>query len=438
MRLRGRILPRLARRNAAFRSFWAGQAVSLVGDQVTLIALPLTAIFTLHAGPAQMGLLTAAALAPNLLFSVHLGAWVDRHAEPRRPMIAADLARALLLATVPVAAALGALSLPQLFAVAFCVGSLEVLFVVATNSMFVSLVPRRNYVEASTLLNGNRALAGVAGPSLGGLLVQAVSAPFALLVDCVSFLGSAGFIRRTPRPAPPRDHRGDSGEITAGLRYVMRSPAVRATLGACATVNFFNFVFFAIFLLYATRTLGIAPGLLGLILGAGALGGVAAMAVIGRIVRRFGPGPTFIAGTFAFTAPLVLVPLAAGPKPVVVALLFLAELGSSFGVMLLDVPSAAIIAAIVPDALRARVSGAYMLVNFGTRPLGALAGGLLGATLGLRPTLWIATLGGVLGVLWLLPSPIRRMRSLPDEDARVPPRRAASHERRPAAGVASA
>jgi predicted MFS family arabinose efflux permease len=201
--------------------------------------------------------------------------------------------------------------------------------------------------------------------------------------------------------------------IVAGGRYIVGSPIIRSALGATATINFFNFVFFALFILYATRELEVRPGTLGLVLGAGAVGGVIGSLVTGRIGRRIGIGPAFLLGCVLFPAPLLLVPLADGPKPLVLACLFAAEFGSGLGVMILDISVGSIFAALIPDQLRARVTGAYMLVNFGVRPLGALAGGWLGSAIGLRPTLWIATAGALAGVLWLLPSPVPGLRELP-------------------------
>ena len=151
-------------------------------------------------------------------------------------------------------------------------------------------------------------------------------------------------------------------------------------------------------------------------LGAGAVGGVLGSLFTGRLSRRFGVGPVYVAGCVLFPAPLVLVPLAGGGRWPIYACLFLAEFISGFGVMLLDISAAAITTALVPDRLRARVSGAYMVVNYGVRPLGALAGGALGTWIGLRPTLWIATVGAIAGVLWLLPSPIPHLRELPEAD----------------------
>lgn len=408
--------PRLLRENRDFRHFWTGQAISLVGDQVAVIALPLAAILALDAGAAQMGYLTAAALVPNLLFSLHLGAWVDRRGRRRQAMIVADLGRAALVATIPVAYALGALTIEHLYAVAFASGTLSVLFWVSYSTLFVSVVPRERYVEANQLLHGSRALSNVGGPSLGGLLVQVLSAPAALVADALSYVASAFFLRRMSPVEPPTEERA-SGHLVAGVRFIWRTAILRASLLALATINFFNFVFFALFVLYATRELGIRPGTLGLVIGAGAVGAVLGSIVVGRIVRRIGIGPALVLGCFAFPAPLVLVPLAAGPHPLVLAMLLAAEFGSGFGVMVLDVTAGSLQQAVVPDRLRARFAGAHMVVNYGVRPLGALVGGLLGSTIGVHETLWIATLGAVAGVLFLLPSPLPRLRDLPREPA---------------------
>jgi MFS family permease len=396
-----------------FRRFWLGESVSLIGDQITLIALPLVGVLALHADAAQMGYLGAAALIPNLLFSLHAGAWLDRRGRRRQAMIATALARAALLATIPVAYWLGLLTMSQLYVVSFLVGTLSVLFFVAYSTLFVSLVARDRYLEANSLLNGSRAFSFVAGPSIGGLLVQIFSAPGALIADAVSFLVSA-FSLGSIHPTEPPTEEAQRGHVKAGIAYIRRSPIIRASLLATATINFFNFVFWALFFLYATKTLDVRPGLLGLVLGAASVGGVLGSIVTGRISRRIGVGPAFALGSILFPAPLVLVPLAGGSDWTIVACLFAAEFLSGFGVMVLDITAGSIKAALVPDRLRARVAGAYMVVNYGVRPIGALVGGALGTWIGLRPTLWIASLGAIAGVLWLLPSPVLRLRELPE------------------------
>ncbi|MFI5486873.1 MFS transporter [Micromonospora echinaurantiaca] len=409
-------LPRLPRllRERAFRRYWSAQTVSYFGDEISTLALPLLAVLGTGAGPAEMGYLTAALLAPNLLFSLLAGAWVDRYPHKRRVMILTDLGRALLLATVPVAYLLDLLALPLLYLVAFGVGTLAVLFEVARGPLFVSLVQRRDYVDANTLINGSRAMSLVAGPSIGGVLVQVLTAPIALLADALSYLVSAYFLGRI-RPTEPAPARGGGLGIGAGLGFLARVPMMRAILLGTTTVNLFNFMFAALFVLYATRQLGLSPGMLGLVLGAGAVGGLCGAAVTGRLTRRFGIGPTLVTGFVLFPAPLLLVPLAGGPTPLVLGMLFAAEFLCAVGVMLLDIVSGSVQTALTPDAMLARVTGARRTVNYGIRPIGALLGGALGTALGVREALWIATAGALTGVLWVLFSPIRRLHDLPEQ-----------------------
>jgi MFS family permease len=405
-------VPRLLREDRVFRNYWGAHTVSLFGDQVTLLAVPLVAVLTLDASPAEMGYLGAVALLPNLLFALHAGAWADRFGRRRATMIAADFGRAALLASVPLAYALGALTFAQLYVVAFLAGTLAVLFNVSDASLFQTIVPRDRFVEASSLLNGSRAFSFVAGPSVAGVLVHAVTAPGALLVDALSFVSSGGLLGRIrpEEPLPARERQG----VTVGLRWIADSPIVRPALLATATINFFNFVFWALFVLYATRTLGVEAGTLGLVLGAGAVGGLVGSVIATPVTRRIGVGPTLVLGCVLFPAPILLVPLARGPQTVVLACLFFAEFGSGLGVMLLDISAGSLFAAVIPPRLRSRVSGAYTFVNYGIRVLGSLAGGLLGAWLGMRTALWIGAAGAMLGVLFLLPSPIPRLRDLPE------------------------
>jgi len=408
------VLPPLLKRNRNFRRYFVGQAVSLIGDQVGLIALPLTAVLALDASPAQMGALTTVALVPNLLFSLHAGAWVDRFGHRRRVMLTADVGRGLVIATIPIAYAFGHLGWGHLYVVAFLTGTLSVFFYVAYGAFFQVLVDRDDYVTANSLIHGSRAFSFLAGNSLGGVLVQLLKGPYALALDAFSFFWSALFLGRIDLTEPPPAPR-EAGGVLAGARWLRRNAVMRAELLGVATINLFNFMYFALFLLYATKYLDVEPATLGLVLGAASVGTLLASFVAGPVSRRFGVGPAFIFGCFLFPAPLVLVPAAGGPHWFVVVLLFTAELLSGVGLMLLDILAGTISAAIVPPLLRSRVAGAFMVVNYGVRPIGAALGGLLGTELGVRPTLWIATVGSVAGIAWLLPSPLRTMRDLPEE-----------------------
>jgi len=275
-------------------------------------------------------------------------------------------------------------------------------------------------LEGNSLVHGSRSFSAVAGPSLGGLLVQIFSAPFALLADAVSFLLSALFLGRVRSPEPPVEAEQEGrlrARVAEGLGFIGRNPIFRPTLAAVATLNFFNYAFHALFLLYATRTLGVEAGTLGLVLGAGAVGGICGALLAGRVGRALGVGRAFMLGCFLFPAPLVLVPLAAGPRLAILGMLFAAEFLSGIGLMILDINAGSIMFALTPDRLRARATGAFNFVNWGIRPIGSLVGGALGAWIGVRPTLWIATLGAIAGALWLVPSPVPGLRELPEEAA---------------------
>jgi MFS family permease len=408
-RVRRRLLllpPLLADR--PFRRYWSAQTISQFGDQISSVALPLAAVLVLHAGAAQMGYLVALEWLPSLVFAAPAGGWIDRLGHRRAIMIAADLGRAALLASIPASYAAGVLTIGQLYGVAAGAGTLSILFTVSDATLFVAVVPEQAYVDGSSLVNGSRALSYVGGPSLGGLLVQVLSAPFTVAADALSFLGSAFFLSRIHPAEPPADRAG--GSLSAGVSFIRHSPVMRVTLVVVATINFFMFMFSALFLLYAVRDLHLQAGVLGLVLGSGAIGGVLGSLVTKRLAGRVGIGWAYVLGCLCFTVPVLLVPLAAGPRALVLGMLFVAEFGAGFGVMVLDISVGSIFAVIIPDQIRSRVMGAFQAVNYGTRPLGALAGGTLGSLAGLRPTLWIAIGGAVAAATCLLRSPLRSFR----------------------------
>jgi predicted MFS family arabinose efflux permease len=283
--------------------------------------------------------------------------------------------------------------------------------------IFVSIVPRDEFVDANSKLFQSRSLSFVAGPSIAGALVQFVNAPFALGADAVSFLGSALFLGRirAKEPAPDRNPTERlRTRLASGLRFIFGNDTLRASLLSFSTINFFNLMFGALFVLFATDELGVSPGALGVILGAGAVGGLIGAFAAPRLSRAIGVGRSLVFGTVLFPVPLMLVPAAFGPHWLVLTFLFAAEFLSALGVMILDVNGNSIIAALSPDRMRARIGGAHRFVNYGVRPVGAFLAGILGEAIGLRPTLWIASGGAALAVLWMLPSPIPQMHALPE------------------------
>jgi len=408
-------------RHADFRKLWAGQTVSLFGSAVTLLALPAVAIYTLGATPAQLGLLSAAGSLPALLFGLVVGAWVDRRR--RRPLLVlADLGRGLLLLAIPVAALLGALRMGHLYAVTFLVGTLGLLFDIAAQSLLPALVGRARLVEGNGKLETSRAAAEIAGPNLGGVLVQLATAPLAILADALSFLISGLLVAliRTPEPAPAPHPPGQRlpGEIGEGLRWVVGHPILRPLVGATALLTFANSVIDALFFLYLARDLALPPALFGAALGLGSAGFLLGALAAGRVAARVGIGPTLVGALALVGLGDLVLPLVGGAPLGVGLLLVVAQFLFGLGVVAFRITAVSLRQGLVPDRLLGRVNASASVVVQGLTPLGALLGGLLGERLGLRETLFLAAGGELLAALWLLASPIRRLRGAPAPDER--------------------
>lgn len=403
-------------RRPDFLKFWAGQTISLAGDQISVLAFRLVAIVTLGAGAAQVGLLATAGSAPLLLVGLFAGVLADR--VRRRPLlIAADLARAAVLGSIPLAAALGLLTMPYLYAVAFLSGALGVCFNAAYGAYLPTLVPRAALVEGNSKLTMTRSVAQIAGPGLAGALVQLLTAPVALLLDAASYLGSAlclGLIR-APEPAPPSPpvRRGLWRDIREGLRLVAARPLLRASAGSAATYNFFNSALNALSLLYLVRALGLSPAAIGLILAAAGPGSLLGAALAVRAARRVGLGPAMIGGLALAGGANLALPLAGGPPSLVVPALVAAGFLNGFGQPLYNINQVSLRQAVTPDAMQGRVGATMQFLAGAGAPLGAALGGLLGAALGVRAALAIAALGTLLACLWPLSSPVRTLREPP-------------------------
>jgi MFS family permease len=333
-------------------------------------------------------------------------------------LVAADLVRAAVVLTVPAAAVLGVLELPLLFVVALLLGAGATLYQAAWQPFFVTLVRRDQYVEANSLLSTTRSVSFVAGPAVAGALVQALTAPVALVVDGLTFLASAVLLRRVDvderAAVVSSEHAPLWHRVREGLRIVLHHPYLAPALRCVTWVNAFTFMVSAVVLVFANRTLGLSAGAIGLALGIGALGGVAGALAAAPVGRRIGTGRTIALGALLFTLPLAGLALAGGSRLPAVVLLAGVEAVSGFGVMLFDVNLNAVQAVVTPDAARGRVVGAFTTINYGIRPVGAVAGGLLADWVGIRPTLVIGGVGGALAVLWLLGTPLARVRSVDD------------------------
>ncbi|MER6490574.1 MFS transporter [Streptomyces griseorubiginosus] len=409
-------------RDGRFVRYWASSAVSQFGDRVSEVAVPLVAVTVLDASAGQVAVLTALAWAPNLLALV-LGAWVDGRARKRRLLVLMDLVRAVVLLSLPVAHIWGHITLGQLYAVVLLGGLAGVVAGCAWQPLFARIVPRSSYVAANSSFSAARSASFVAGPAVGGGLVQALSAPVAVLADALSFVVSALLLGRAPVDEPaPAARSGTTGlallrDAREGLLFVLRQPVLRAGLGCTTTINFFTFLAgTGMVVLFADRELRLSPGAIGLTLGIGATGSLLGALTAPWLSRRIGVGRCVAVGAVLFPAPFALAAVAGGPAWAGAVLLGAAQFLVGLGVMWFDVPLNSLQTAVTPDALRSRVVGAYSTVNYGIRPLGAVVGGVLATTVGLRTTFVVVAAGGVLSVLWLLPSPVPGIRRLADLD----------------------
>jgi len=407
-----------------FLKFWAGAAISDVGSQVTALAVPLIAALTLEATPWQMGLLSAAGGAPILLVGLFAGVWVDR--VRRRPvMIATDLGRAALLLLIPLAAVAGVLRIEILYAVLLLTGALTVLFDVANMSMLPSLVASDRIVEANSKLQSTAAAAQVVGPSVGGVLVSLMTAPFALLADALSFLFSAAFIAGTRVPEAAPEARGSRAgvltEITEGFRVVIHDRVLRALAGASATTILFGRMFMAVYVLYMTRVLGLGAMGVGLVFATGGVGSLAGSVVAERVARRFGPGPAMIGAQVAFGLAGMLVPLAVLVPSWALPMIVASEFASWMAILVYWVNAISVRQAIAPDRVLGRVNATMWVLAGGANPIGAVIGGALGGAIGVPLTLVVASFGMLLSFLWLLPSPVRGLSVMPAMDHARPP-----------------
>lgn len=410
------------RRYPSFTLFWSGETVSLFGTQVTLLALPLTAVLALHASAAQLGLVRFSEALPYVLCTLVFGAWVDRRS--RKPvLILANAARGVLIAFVPALAILGLLNLGLLAVVAFGVGVFTVLFDVTWLAYVPTLVKPDDLVAANGRVAISQSAAEVAGPGLGGLLVQALSPPLALLADAFSYVVAVVTLllirSREPEPeTPAADQRHLLREIGEGIHAVRADARLSAITVMSGLWNLLFGIADTAFLLYAVRELTMSPGTLGAIFAAGSVGGLVGATISTRLGRRgtFGPvlGVAFTCGC----VPWLLLPAVAGSRGLEFAGFTLAYFVIRLGLGLWGVLVLSLRQAITPLHLMGRVSASMRMVSYGLGALGPLLSGLLAGLIGLRPTLWLAAAGFLaILVITLLATPLPRVREIPSGPA---------------------
>jgi MFS family permease len=402
-------------RNLDFRLFWLGQTTSRFGSAITAVALPLVAIGTLNASTLEVALLQAAVWLPWVLIGLPAGVWVDRLRQ-RPLMITCNVAALLLFVSVPVAAWLGALTIGHLLTVALLTGAAAVFFETAYQVYLPSLLSTEQLAEGNAKLHGSEAAAQVAGPGAGGLIAQLFGAVFGLLADAATFLVSIlcllAMRHREPRRPGPAPHQALREEIAGGLRFLAQDPYLRtmATFGAAANLALIGYQ--SILIVFLVRDNGVEPGTVGVVVAIMSGGGVVGALVATAVARRFGTARGMLICHFGAAPFALLIPLA-GPGTRL-ALVVLGGVAVGTGVVAGNIIKDSFRQTYTPRHLLGRVVTGMNLINYGTIPLGALLGGVLGTVLGLRPTMWIMTGAFVLSTGILLTGPMRHRRDLPE------------------------
>ena len=407
-------------RHVDYMKIWLAATVSLMGSQVSQLAIPFIATILLKSSPLEVALLGAVEMAPFILFALPAGAWLDR--VRRRPvLVAGDLGRGLALLTIPAAYSVGALTIWQLYAVGFVAGTLTVLFDVADQSYLPALLEREDLVEGNAKLSLSQSGAQIVGPGFAGGLIALVGAPFAVVVDAISFFASGGLISliRKPEPRPERrigedgSHTSIRQDIAEGLRYVLQNRYLRMIAGSTATCNLGTSMAFATFPIFAYRELGLSVALVGIAFSVGASGVLLGALVSARLSRRIGVGPAIVMSMFISGPATILLGLMTSNPVVAGSLLFCSTFLTGFSAVVYNVNQVSFRQAITPLDMQGRMNATMRFVVWGTLPIGALAGGLLASVLPVRTTILIGGAVACTAFLWVLLSPVRSLREIP-------------------------
>ena len=405
------------RRSPGFLWLWGGQGISIFGEKFTELAIPVLAVTLLHAVAWEMGVLNAASTAAFLVVGLPAGAWVDRWMK-RRVMITADIVRAVVLALIPILWYFGRLEIWELIIIVAIYGVASVFFDVSYQSFIPLLVKPEQVGPANSTLEATSQVASIGGPAIAGALLAVVAAPVLIIADSLSYVVSfvsLSRIRDHELAADPKLRQPLHKEIAEGVRFVAGQPLIRSVAGATATSNFFSTLGFTLFPLFALRTLDIGSFGLGITLTAGSIGGLLGAMATPRISKWIGDGRVIIVSAFVCSLAFVLVPLSGllhGPSAV--ALLATGEFVTVFFVLVYNITQVTMRQRLCPPRLLGRMNASIRCLVWGVMPISALVSGWLGGWIGILPTMWIAFGGGMFAGLWVLFSPLRRFRTLPE------------------------
>ncbi len=399
-----------------FLKLWTGQSISEFGSQISGLAIPWLAAVELHASPFEFSLLGVLGFLPFILFALPAGVWVDRLR--RKPiLIVGDAARAVLLAAIPLFWALDLLEMWHLFVILFVVGIFTVFFDVAYQSYLPSLVDREHLVEGNAKLQTTVSTAQVAGPSLAGAMIAAITAPYAIVVDAASFVVSTAFMIpiRRPEVLPQRSEGAPKPkmlpELKEGLAFVLRHPHLRAIASCTGSSNFFGAIGFTIALLYFVRTLHLSSFEAGSVFAVFGAGSIVGALVANPVQRAIGVGRAIVLPALLFPAFSFSVPLA--PKGFPLPVLVAGALIGGYSQVAYNITQVSLRQAITPERLQGRMNASMRWIVWGTLPLGQLAGGAIASAYGLRTALWVSAIGSVFTFLPVLLSPVRSIGEMP-------------------------
>ncbi|WP_316519909.1 MFS transporter [Kitasatospora brasiliensis] len=395
----------------AFWRYWAASTVSRLGDQVTAVALPLIAVVVLHASAVEVGLITGAGYVAWLVLGLPAGVLVQR-LPLRGTQVAMDVVRGLAVASVPVAAVFGVLGMPQLVVVALLVGAASVLFDVGNQTFLPSIVAKEQLTARNSLIASSVAATELAGPSLGGVLVQLVGGAASMVLDAASYLASAALLGGLPRGAERQAAKAATAgqQIREGWQFVVRHPVIRAYTAGATAVNVGYGGLMTLTPVFLVRTLGAPPVAVGALMATGGLGSVIGASLTPRLVARFGSARTLCGAAVCASAFLLLLPLA-GPGWGA-AVFALGSAGYYGGVVVTAVVTRTHRQARTPPELLSRVVATFRFVSWSTIPVGAVAAGAAASAFGPRTALALLAVAGVASPVILLAGPVRRLREL--------------------------
>ena len=426
-----------------FLKLWASETISQFGTQFSGLAIPFTAYLltanqSLAVASAEFGILNAFGLLAFPLFALFIGVYVDRHRK-RRIMVAANIGRGISLALIPLAAVTGtlySLGLPLLYVVSFLIGLLTVFFDISYQAILPFLVDRQALVEGNSKLEASRSSAQVVGPGIAGALLQIVGvarAPLVIAIDALSYLASASFLARLRgEDVIKQPTTGILHDLREGLAVVLKDSRLRSIAGSTSTSNLFGSALFPVFFLYMVRELGFTAGLIGVIFAIASIGALVGVVLSSKLAFRFGVGPVIVGSilasglgvsTYFFAGPSLsftvfktgsLWLLGSIQLDMNGLIIMIGGFIGAFGGVVYNINQVSLRQAIVPLRLQGRMNASMRWIVWGTLPVGALMGGILGSILGLKLAIGIAVVGGSLAFLWILLSPVRSLRKVPE------------------------